>query len=347
MVVPGSIPKIMRSVLLLNFRIIVVMQSSKNISFILKVFIVILALWFLYQKVFTNEDLSEMYQWFLSTLSKQNCWPLLLVLLLMFINWLLDAVKWKYLIQKEENVSLWLSIKAVFLGITVSIFTPNRVGEFGGRVFCLEKANRIKAILITILGNMGQLLTTVIFGTLALVYYLYAYSGFLDAEANYWFIILLFVAAIMLLMLVALYLNASWFTIFLNKFKFLRKYHDYSDVFSQYSIIELTNVLLLSCMRYTVFSTQFYILLIFFQIEISLFESLVMSSLVFLSISIVPTIALTEIGVRGSIAIYFFGLLSDNHIGILTATFALWFTNLVLPALLGTILVYNLKFFRK
>ena len=30
MVVPGSIPKIMRSVLVLNFRIIVVMQSSKK-----------------------------------------------------------------------------------------------------------------------------------------------------------------------------------------------------------------------------------------------------------------------------------------------------------------------------
>ena len=65
--------------------------------------------------------------------------------------------------KKEENVSLWLSIKAVFLGITVSIFTPNRVGEFWWPRFCLEKANRIKAILITILGNMGQLLATIIF----------------------------------------------------------------------------------------------------------------------------------------------------------------------------------------
>ena len=93
-------------------------------------------------------------------------------------------------------------------------FYSQQSREFGGRVFCLEKANRIKAILITILGNMGQLLATIIFGTLALVYYLYTYSGFLDGEADYWFIILLFVAATMLFMLVALYLNASWFTNF-------------------------------------------------------------------------------------------------------------------------------------
>ena len=58
MVVPGSIPKMMRSVLVLN-RIIVVMQSSKNISFILKLVIVVLALWFMYQKVFANENLMK------------------------------------------------------------------------------------------------------------------------------------------------------------------------------------------------------------------------------------------------------------------------------------------------
>ena len=347
MVVPGSIPKIMRSVLVLNFRIIVVMQSSKNISFILKLFILVLALWFIYQKLFANENLSELYQWFLSTFKEQASYPLVLVLLLMFLNWLLDAVKWKFLIKKEEEVSLWLSVKAVFLGITVSIFTPNRVGEFGGRVFCLAQADRIKAVLITILGNMGQLLATTIFGTLALVHYVQAYSGFLDGESNYWFFILVFYSRYS-----SEYFNCTisqcvWLSSFFMKFKFLRKYEEYSDVFSYYSMWELLYVIFLSSARYAVFSFQFYILLHFFQVDISLLESLTMSSLVFLTISIIPTIALTEIGVRGSIAIYFFGLVSANHIGILTATFALWFTNLVLPALLGTILVYNLKFFRK
>ena len=52
--------------------------------------------------------------------------------------------------------------KAVFSGITVSTFTPNRIGEYGGRVFCLEKGDRIKAVFITILCSMSQLLTTVI-----------------------------------------------------------------------------------------------------------------------------------------------------------------------------------------
>jgi hypothetical protein len=72
-----------------------------------------------------------------------------------------------------------------------------------------------------------------------------------------------------------------------------------------------------------------------------------MSALTFLSMSVIPTIALTEIGVRGSVAIYFFGFLSENVIGIMTAAFTLWIINLVIPALIGTLFVYQLKFFRK
>ena len=43
---------------------------------------------------------------------------------------------------------------------------------------------------------MGQLLVTTIFGTLALVHYMHAYSGLLDGVANYWFFILVFLEAI-------------------------------------------------------------------------------------------------------------------------------------------------------
>lgn len=336
----------MRSVLVLNFRIIVEMQSSKNISFILKLSIILLALWFMYQKVFANESLLEMKEWFLTTLKEQSSVPLFFVLFLMFVNWGLDAVKWKYLIQKLEKVSLWLSIKAVFLGITVSIFTPNRVGEFGGRVFCLTQADRIKAVLVTVLGNLGQLLATTVFGTLALVHYIHEYSGFLDGEADYWFFVLVFVAAILITSLIALYLNFSMLSDFFLKFKSLRKYEEYSDVFSYYSMKELFNVFLLSVFRYFVFTFQFYLLIRFFQVDITFLESATMSAMTFLTMSIIPTIALTEIGVRGSVAISFFGLLSANHLGILTAAFSLWVINLVLPALLGTVLVYNLKFFR-
>ena len=43
--------------------------------------------------------------------------------------------------------------------INISTFTPNRIGEYGGRVFCLEKGDRVKGVLITIIGSIAQFLT--------------------------------------------------------------------------------------------------------------------------------------------------------------------------------------------
>ena len=64
-------------------------------------------------------------------------------------------------------------------------------------------------------------------------------------------------------------------------------------------------------------------------------------------ISVIPTIAITEIGIRGSVAILLFGLVSENTVGILSATFVMWVVNLLLPALIGTIFIFTLKFFRR
>jgi hypothetical protein len=71
--------------------------------------------------------------------------------------------------------------------------------------------------------------------------------------------------------------------------------------------------------------------------------------------AVIPTIALTEIGVRGTVSLFIFGLyLSPEDIwseqvklGIASASTMLWIFNLALPAILGTLFVYSLRFFRK
>jgi len=323
------------------------MQSSKKISVLIKLLVVALAFWFLYQKVFANESYLEIKAQFITILNTGSYFDLLIVFLLMLLNWSIDALKWQFLIQKLEKVSFWLALKAVFLGITVSMFTPNRIGEFGGRILCLQYANRIKAVLVTIFGNFSQLLATVIFGLLALSYFTLHFSfpvftDFFDNTLLIFGICLLFI-----FLLLYLLLNISKLSVILSKWKFLRKYEDYWSVFSDYSTSEILIVLLASMSRYLVYSFQFYLLIKFVNIDITFIQSLTMSALTFLSMSVIPTIALTEIGVRGSVAIYFFGFLSDNVIGIITAAFTLWIINLVIPAIVGTLFVYQLKFFRK
>ena len=323
------------------------MQSSKKISAFIKLGIVCLALWFLYQKVFSNESYSEVKTQFLSILSDGSYIELVLVFFLMFINWSIDAIKWQFLVSKLEKVSFWLALKAVFLGITVSIFTPNRIGEFGGRVFCLQQADRLKAVLVTIFGNITQLVTTIIFGVLAFLFFSSLYTHLLFTKSDYGIYILLVLSVVVFTVLIYLLYNVSQLSSLFSRWKFLDKYKSYAPVFSLFSSKDISKVLFLSMLRYGVYSFQFYLLIKFANIEINLLQSLTMSALTFLSMSIIPTIALTELGVRGSVAIYFFGFLSSNAIGIMTASFALWIINLVVPAIIGVFFVYQLKFFRK
>ena len=323
------------------------MQSSKKISVFIKVIIVCLAFWFLYQKVFLNDSYLEVKTQFLSILSEGNYFDIIIVFSLMLVNWSIDAIKWQFLVSKMEKVSFWLAIKAVFLGITVSLFTPNRVGEFGGRVFCLQKADRVKAVLVTIFGNITQLVITIIFGFLSFVYFSSEYTYLIFTKSDYGFYILIVLSAIIITLLIYLLYNISQISSLFSKFKFLKKYNSYTTILSLFSTKDISKVLFLSILRYGVYSFQFYLLIKFVNIDINLLHSLTMSALTFLSMSIIPTIALTELGVRGSVAIYFFGYISSNTIGILTASFALWIINLVVPAILGVLFVYQLKFFRK
>ncbi|MCU0371563.1 MAG: hypothetical protein MUC31_09120, partial [Bacteroidales bacterium] len=71
--------------------------------------------------------------------------------------------------------------------------------------------------------------------------------------------------------------------------------------------------------------------------------------------AMVPSLALTELGVRGSVSIFVIGLYFDRsgmghdgvEMAVLTAATVIWLVNLIIPAILGTFFVFSLKFFRK
>ena len=325
------------------------MKSKKAISFLLKISIVALALFFLYDQLKSNISFRQFDLNNIFLTLKNNISVLILVIFLMFLNWFVESLKWRFLISKIEKVSIKTSLRAVFSGITVSSFTPNRVGEYGGRVFCLKYADRIQGVLITVIGSMAQLIVTIVFGLVGILLLpnlMPSFDLFLkDLEFSY--PIILFVVILLSTLLILLFLNASVFTVLLSKFRFLTKFSKYSKVFSFYSSSELLEVLVYSFVRYIIFTSQYFILLNIFSVEVSYINSMILITTMLFVVSVIPTVAIAEIGIRGSVALYLFGLLSNNSIGILSATFCLWIINLVLPALIGIIFIFTLRFFRK
>jgi hypothetical protein len=325
------------------------MLSKKTIGFLLKIGIVAFALFFLYEQLTAKSSFEQFNNADVLQQIKGHYSILIVIVLMMFLNWFLEALKWQFLIKKIEVISFSRSVRAVFSGITVSAFTPNRVGEYGGRVFCLEKADRIQAVFITIIGSMAQLITTIFFGSIGILLLPSLMPEFTQILSlmEYSYPILVFVFLLLNSLLIFIYLNTSVLSLLLSRIKFLNKYEKYNSVFSFYSAEELAKVLLFSVARYAVFTTQFFILLHVFGVVINYTDALVLIMTMLFVISVIPTIAITEIGVRGSVALFLFGLISSNTVGILSATFVMWIINLLLPALIGTAFIFTLKFFRK
>ncbi len=330
-------------------------KLNKTYNILIRFAILVFTFYFLYKQLFFKHDLSSFFR-NLETVTREKHFVvlLLLVTLLMPVNLLLESRKWQFLMQKLETVSLWEAVKAVLAGISVSVFLPNRVGDYLGRVFVLKKADRIQATLATILGSMAQLLTTLLFGLVSLAFFLPRWIS-LDSTLNRWALSgLIFSIVLAMAFLILSYLNFAVFSEIIRRVsgRVYNKIARYAQVFSWYNMKELLFVLFISILRYLVFSLQFYVLLRIFRVPVDYLHAMMVIGLIYLLMSIIPTIALSEIGVRGSVSLYVFGLFFADGAGelltrhIVAASSALWLLNLALPAVLGILFIFRLRFFR-
>lgn len=318
----------------------------KFISLFIKLVIVVTAFGFIYKKIFHRKDIDSIQQSLQLLISSGTYVYLFPIFLLMFLNWMIEALKWKILIQPMKELSLINSFKAVLSGVTVSIFTPNRIGEFGGRIFFLEASLRIKGILLTMIGSISQLLITIAGGLLALLFYP-EYSVIKSQPNQYIYYTVVIFCLILVFLLMALYINTSFLSKAIQEVSWMNRIKKYTDIFSYHSSLKLSGIVLLSGFRYLVFCIQFYLLLQIFDVNIAFSGSMVMIALTFFAISVIPTVAFTELGVRGATALVFIGILSTNHVGIVSASFALWVINIALPALMGIPFVFKWHFFNR
>lgn len=318
---------------------------KRHIGLFLKLLIAVVACWFIVRKLRLKQEDLDLFSAFTDLTTGDKLPYFILLILMMLANWLLETAKWRLLISKVEHLSMIKSFKAILSGITVALFTPNRVGEYGGRVFHLMKGDRISAVLLTVVGSYAQLLVTIIAGLIGAIFYLPDNIG--TGPLNTWGVIGLAVIVLAFcVFLVIMFLNTAVLSTILRRLPFGQKHSKYIDVFEQHDAKTLATVLAASFGRYFIFTAQFILLLHLFDVEIGYFTALMLISLTYLTMTVVPTIAITELPARGSLAIFFLGSVSSNSIGIFTASSMLWVINLVIPALLGVIFIFDLTFFR-
>lgn len=280
---------------------------------------------------------------FIEIFQQANKKFLLLTFFLMFLNWGLEAFKWKFLISPLEDISFSRALKSIFAGVTVSIFMPNRVGEFAGRIFFLEKADKIEATLKNFVGSAMQLLITIIIGIVAMFCKVEYAGNYFEIYADEHFKITMIVQLISILIVVFLILF-----FFLNRIRnrFSPKIQSYIKTLSAVRKSSLVIVFLLSLLRYSVFLFQYYLVLLACGVKVDLYTASVLIAITFLITSVVPGFALTEVLTRGAVAASLFMYVTPLSTPVIAASLIVWVINLAVPAVIGSAFIWKLKFFR-
>ncbi|MGI8892659.1 MAG: lysylphosphatidylglycerol synthase domain-containing protein [Bacteroidia bacterium] len=304
----------------------------------IKFSIVLIAFIFIYNKVFINHNLNDLL------LQYENLWSFVPVLILISvvglvgINWGIEALKWKYTLRNYESISFNKAVEAVLSGVTVSIAAPNRTGEFAGRIFHLEKLNKVQAAILTIIGSFSQLLVTIMAGASGIGMLMFFYPEILPASVILYAPIV-FLSAIILCVL--FFLLNKLPHLFRNKY--FKRLYLFLKILNEFKTQELLNIVAMSMIRYMVFSIQFYLLLIISGVDLAFFPGMLLISVIYFIMTFIPTTIISELAVRGSVSVAILGLVSTNTLAIVNAGFILWMINLMIPALLGSVFLFKAK----
>ncbi len=315
--------------------------ARKTLNYLLKLGIVSLTIWFVYRHLNHNKNLEQFVNRIHKIGKTEVYTAIALVTILMLVNWILEAVKWQYLTRLLEKMSLWKAIEAVFCGLTMAIITPNRIGEYGGRILYLPVRKRVHGIFAMAVGAFGQNTVTNVVGSLSLLYFIHTYL-----RLNPWLSLgITLLAGVFISLILLFYFRIRWLVFLLDKIRFLKKYHRFFSIMAKYSFRQLVSIMLLSLARFVVFSSQYYILIHILLPDLHLIPVMLMVFNLFFIQSAIPSLDLLDIGVRNFIANYLFGFITVQSVAIMACVSCIWLINLIIPAILGSVFVLKLNFF--
>ena len=255
------------------------------------------------------------------------------------VNSGLEAGKWRVLNRAVLPISFAQAWASCLVGIACSLITPNRVGDYPGRILYLGKGNTLRYINIAIVGAVAQLSAIFFFGLAGLIYYNIHYSDTLAKMA------MILCIAVNIFLIISFFRFETWLPI-LGRIPFLRRFSVYGRLLNRVDVRQQLSILLLSLLRFAVFTAQYLFLLRWMSVSMPLADGFCMSALFFWAMAVIPSFAFTGLVARVQVSEYLFHHFSPNTIGIMAATSAIWLLNLVVPAIAGSLLIVRMKLIR-
>lgn len=309
--------------------------KTKQFFFVLiKLSIVVGAFYFIYSKITENGNLN--FTDFISFLKKNHTFSIKTVVFLIFLsgfNWFFEILKWQYLVKTIKPISFRSAVIQSLSALTTSLITPNRIGDYGAKAMYYLKPLRTKIVMLNLLGNLAQMAITTFFGCIGFILFSNRYA----IDINYYKIsriaIVIFIISI--------------FAVFgITQKRYKIKGFSIATILNFLKSINIKThiiILLLSLIRYAIFSFQFYYLLTLFGINIDYINAMIVITSMYLLASIVPTISIFDVVIKGSIAVFLFSYLGVDELTILVISTLMWLLNFVIPSVIGSYFVLNFK----
>ncbi|MCX7546963.1 lysylphosphatidylglycerol synthase domain-containing protein [Xanthomarina sp. F1114] len=301
---------------------------------LLKISLVLAAFYFIYHKLTTNNQLD--FKVFSAFITKNNVFSsqnIIFLLVLSSFNWFLEILKWRNLVSVFKKISLKEALDQSIGSLTASIFTPNRIGEYGAKAVFYSSNLRKKIVLLNFLGNSMQMFVTTIFGCIGLYFFILVHPLNMNFPQTFQVLIVLL------------------FILSLGYFGWKKKEVTIKGVsiekllrfFKHILINHYTICLFYSVLRYLVFSFQFYFLLQLFGVEISYLNAMTIITSMYLLASVIPSIFIFDVVIKGSVAVYLFSIIGVNELTILSIVTLMWLLNFVFPSMVGSVFVLRFK----
>ena len=223
----------------------------------------------------------------------------------------------------------WISFREALsqtlASLTVSLPTPSRLGEYAAKAYYYPSAQRKKIVFLNGIGNLAQMSITCVMGIFGLI--IYGNTFPIDIHIEW---LVGFMLCMTVLILLIIYLKRKFSIFRFLGMPILKKY------FQKLSWRDKLSTLGFSLGRYLIFSTQFYLILLFLGAEIQLLEGLAIIYIMYLVVSVLPMFPFLDIVVKGSAAVWLFQSIGVDEYTVLATTLGVWVLNLVIPSIFGS-----------
>jgi uncharacterized membrane protein YbhN (UPF0104 family) len=303
-------------------------KTKQLFVFIAKLLVVGGAFYYIYNRLANGGQFDP--DRFSTALAKPNAWFIVTaIILLTFLNRFLEILKWKALANTLQPVSLGQSAAQVLAAVTAAIFTPNGLGEYAAKALYYKKQDTKEIVFLNLVCNGVQMIIATLAGLAGLVSFNFIYSVIPN---------ILLLAIIAGIAIVALIVFASR--------NITVKGYSLQKLFEKINVLP-KNVhrknMALALFRYLSIVNQHYLLFLLFGVNIPYPVMMAAITGIYFLGSALPNFTFIDFAVRGSVAVYFFGIIGVNEWIVVLAATLQWLLNVVLPVVAGSYFVLTFK----